>query len=53
MASDTEVLPCRLPKDEARLVRQHAAANGDFVNQVIRDALAREVGFPVRPTAVK
>lgn len=44
-ATDSEVLPCRLPNDEARRVRQHAADRDVFVSQVIREALAREVGF--------
>lgn len=52
MATDVQVLPCRLPIDEAKQVRQLAEERGVFVTQIIREALAREVGFPVgRPTA--
>jgi len=45
VAKDSEVLPCRLSTEEAQQVRAYAADTGQFVSQVIRDALAAKLGI--------
>lgn len=48
MPRTTEVLPCRLPTEESKQVRDHAAENDTAVNRVIRDALVT-AGIIYRP----
>jgi hypothetical protein len=43
MPRTTRILGCRLPVDDAAMVEAYANASGQFVSDVIRRAVMREV----------
>lgn len=42
MARTTEVVSCKLPVDQVDLLRAYAYKHGQFVSDVLRDALAEK-----------